>query len=535
MYAGGFGAEFSGATSAVIDVSLRPGNMREFRSSAAASPYLFSLHAEGPFETDRHSFMLMGRKSTIEQFGPVITGDDIPLNFSDLMARYSILGDNISCNITAMRTFDQGEIVPYRSILHTWTNTVIGGRCLGFDERFNYPIEVTAGFTRYRNSEGSISTNERLSILSQIYFKVALRYELFKQPINFGFGTNFRTFNTELEEQFMELESFSRVIPIAHFYTSTEFELGSRLTIQPGIASQLTLDTPFTFEPRFRASYQPDGTDRQQLSLAAGRYVQLLAGINDERDIGTVFTVLQPIQSGDPLPSALHGILAYQQRIGNRFTANVEGFVKQHRNIPVSKWTPEARLEIETAKADGFTHGFDVRLQYNHSRWFTSIGYGYSKVEYEAVTGDLGAWIEEPVFEYNPAHDQRHKLNTILSYSFAGFTTNARWEFGTGMPYTRIFGFDMSVRIPDEEPQTDPGTARILFTRPYGERLPTYHRLDVSIERTFQLAQRQSIEAEIGVINSYNRNNIFSFDFRSLQRIDQAPIFPYLSVKFNLM
>ncbi|HKK26062.1 MAG TPA: carboxypeptidase regulatory-like domain-containing protein, partial [Gracilimonas sp.] len=39
VYAGGHGAEFSNAMSAVIDISLRPGNFRQYSGSGAVSPY----------------------------------------------------------------------------------------------------------------------------------------------------------------------------------------------------------------------------------------------------------------------------------------------------------------------------------------------------------------------------------------------------------------------------------------------------------------------------------------------------------------
>lgn len=533
MYAGGFGVEYTGATSAVIDVSLRPGNMRDHKGSVAVSPYLFSLHLEGPLEKDRQSFILMGRKSTIERFAPALTGKELSLQFSDIVGRYSIQEDNIFCNVTGVRTYDRGQIVPEREIMHSWSNTVIGARCLGFDERFNHPIEATVGYTDYRNTEGTVEKNERLSSISQLYMNIDLQEEIFGLPVDYGFGVSFRTYNTELDEKFTSLRSFQSIVPIAYLYSSAGWTPNRRLTFQPGIASQLTLDTPISLEPRLRISYQPDGTDSQEISLAFGRYVQLVSGISDERDVGTVFTVLKPIERGDPLPSSMHGILAYQQRMGNYFVANVEGYVKRHKNIHVSKWNPEVGLEIETALANGFTYGFDVRFMYNNNTLYASLGYGWSKVEYEAVSGDLGAWIEEPVFRYSPAHDQRHKVNTVISYRFSEFTASASWEFGTGMPYTRIFGFDMSVRVPFEEPQTDPGTARTLFSRPYGERLPYYHRLDISIERSFQLIPGLSLDAEIGVINVYDRNNIFNFDFHTLQRVDQTPILPYLSVKLN--
>ncbi|MEX0944279.1 MAG: TonB-dependent receptor plug domain-containing protein [Balneolaceae bacterium] len=534
LFAGGFEARYAGATSAVIDIGLRPGNMRNHRYSAAASPYLVSLHAEGPIETDRQSFLMMGRLSTIEQFSPILTGEDQPVQFMDFVGRYTFLGDNITCNITAILTSDSGEIVPDREVTHSWSNTVLGGRCLGFSETFIHPLSLSLGYTGYRNTEGTVQRTERLSSVNQLYMNVDLQQEVFRLPIDYGFGMNFRFYNIELDERFTSFRSLNRIMPVFHLYISTEWRSGNRITIHPGIASQSTLDTPVTIEPRLRVSWQPDGTDRQQLSIAAGKYVQTFFGISDERDAGTVFTVMQPIQKDDPLPSSLHGIAAWQQRLGRSIIANLEGFLKTDKNIPVSKWTPEARTEIETALAKGNTYGFDVQLRLERPRFYASVGYGWSKVEYEAITGDLGAWIQEPIFRYSPAHDQRHKLNTSAGTRFAGFSLNARWEYGTGMPYTQIFGFDFSVRVPDEKPINTPGTARLLFSEPYNERLPYYHRLDISLERSFELFPGRELETQIGVINAYNRDNIFNFDLSTLQRVDQAPLLPYLSLKMNL-
>ena len=147
---------------------------------------------------------------------------------------------------------------------------------------------------------------------------------------------------------------------------------------------------------------------------------------------------------------------------------------------------------------------------------------------------EADAWIQEPIFSYSPAHDQRHKVNAITSYSLSGYTVSASWEFGSGAPYTQIFGYDFSLRVPDQQPQTHPGTARILFSRPYGERLPVYHRLDLSLEKSYRLSSGTSLDVSAGMINVYNRNNIFNFDLGTLQRVDQTPFLPYVSLKLLL-
>lgn len=535
MYAGGFGSEYMGATSSVIDVTLRQGNMREFSGSVAYSPYLASIQAEGPLETDRQSFMIMGRNSVIDHHAPQIIGEDVPLEFQDLMARYSFQSGNLTCNATGMYTYDQGRINPDREMMLSWSNRVIGGRCLGFDEDYERPFDVTVGYTGFINTEGDINDPARTSEVHKGFFKLQHEYEIWGLPIDYGLEFTLSNYQAELTEQFTTYDSFDITPLVARSSASTEWSPLDRLLIRPSFGTQISsqnFSRP-TFEPRVRASYRTDRINEQEFSVAFGLYSQVMEGITDERDAGTVFTVWKPSEEGEPLPRAFHGIAGFQQRIGRIFEFNVEGFVKDHRNIPVSKWTPVSELEIETAMANGFTYGFDIRAELEWRPFYFSAGYGWADVDYEAASDDLGAWIEEPVFSYSPAHDRRHQFNILGSYQVAGFTANVNWEYGSGNPYTRIYGYDMRLVLPDQNPMEDSGNALTLFNEPYGDRLPAYHSLDISVERTFQVSPRVSLDAEVGSLNMYDRNNIFYFDVDYLQRVDQTPMLPYASMQIN--
>lgn len=532
LFAGGFGAEYMGATSAIIDVSLRPGNYKQFNGGGSISPYMASLNLEGPLKRGSHSILLMGRKSLYNQSSAYLLGEEEPpMDFYDLTARYSYQGQNYTCNATGITTHDEGQINPSRSIKLSWRNIVVGGRCVGFAESLNHPIEITAGYSYYTNSETSPDRTERSSTVNQLFFAFDHQESLFGVPIDYGFKLNFRTYKATLAEQFTSFESFDYRRPVVSVFASTVWEPNKYLTVEPSLGSMATIVTAPTFEPRLRMMYQPDGTNQQEISVALGRYHQVASGINDERDAGTVFTVWRPDGEDIPLPEALHAIAGYQQRIGNHFKTNIEGYYKRHYNISVSKWTPIAKLETETALANGTTYGFDIAAEYRNRPFYLSAGYGYASVAYEAASGNLGAWIEEPIFRYSPAHDQRHKFNVTGSYEIGKFTASVRWEYGSGKPYTRVYGFDLRVVVPSEYPIHDAGTARTLYSRPYGQRLPVYHRLDVSVGRTFHLGKHTDLKMEAGAINIYDRDNIFYFDANTLERINQTPMLPYLSLQ----
>jgi hypothetical protein len=60
--------------------------------------------------------------------------------------------------------------------------------------------------------------------------------------------------------------------------------------------------------------------------------------------------------------------------------------------------------------------------------------------------------------------------------------------------------------------------------------LPDYHRLDMSLKKTFEINRDLTVDILASVTNLYNRGNIFYFDRVSYTRVDQLPILPSLTV-----
>lgn len=533
VYAGGFSAEYMGATSSAIDVTLRRGNMQTFVGSASASPFIASTRIEGPIVRGRHSFLAVARHSIIEQTADPLFGRAVPLRFHDVTGRYSLQSESATCNITAMHTNDRGRINTDRNTALSWSNLTVGGRCLAFGQGVEHAYDLSAGYTQFENSAGTQAAPERSARLQKIYFSLDRDQDVWGTLFNVGVRWEVNRYEADLDEKFVALGTLKQNSAALQAYVSADWTIGDHLTMTPSFGTHVTgerIGQP-TYEPRLRLSFRPDGTDQQEISLAVGKYNQMAEGITDERDAGTVFTVWKPSASGDPLPQALHGILGYRQHVGRAFTASVEGYVKDLANVIVPEWTPEARFNTRTTTADGLAYGVDARLEFETRPFYAYVGYGWSKVQYEAATRDLGAWIGGRLFEYAPAHDRRHQLNTVASYAFAGFTTNVSWEFGTGRPYTKVYGFNLALDLPAQSPFASPGTAQTFYDRPYGARLPVYHRLDVSIARDFTMSEQLSLETELGAINAYDRSNIFYYDVNSLQRVDQSPLLPYLSLR----
>ncbi|CAN5222300.1 carboxypeptidase regulatory-like domain-containing protein [soil metagenome] len=543
IYAGGFGAEYSGASSAVLDVNLRQGSMRRHQGEFAISPYLYSYQLEGPVIMDRHSFFLMGRHSVIEKTGPHLTGEEIPIQFHDLIARYSINWPNLTCNITGINTYDNGQINPVSQVNLSWSNTTAGIRCLGFAEELENAIDFTLGYTGYKSSETGFDNTGRTSSIDMGYMRLDNSQHISDMTLNYGLKLDFIHYTAELDQLFFdgsrrearfvglgsELDEISTILSV---YLSTRWQPGSKLTITPGFTSQAKLrDLSPTAEPRLRISYRPTGSDRQEFSLALGRYFQLHEAITDERDAGTVFGIYKPIDEGDPYPESLHGILGYRQRFNNLIETSIETYIKTHKNIPVAQWTREPGNTLNTGLANGLSYGLDVHLELNMSPLYLSFGYGWSKVTYEAPADELVAWIDREKFRYNPTHDRRHQFNAIASFQKGKFTGNVNWQYSSGGTFTRIFAFDLALQnLPDQDPLENQGTAQTLYSEPFNGRFPGFQRVDISVNRPFELSSLINLKTEIGVINTFNTRNVFYFDINTLQQVNQLPLVPYISV-----
>ena len=135
---------------------------------------------------------------------------------------------------------------------------------------------------------------------------------------------------------------------------------------------------------------------------------------------------------------------------------------------------------------------------------------------------------------------QQHDLPAIVrqpdlaSLEIGELRASARWQFGSGLPFTRPIGFDEAFDYSRKlwDVHTNVGTSRLVLDKPLTGRLPLVHRLDVSLEREFSLSTGDLV-VQAGVINGYDRRNMFYYDLFTGRRLDQLPRALYASVAFR--
>ena len=131
---------------------------------------------------------------------------------------------------------------------------------------------------------------------------------------------------------------------------------------------------------------------------------------------------------------------------------------------------------------------------------------------------------------------RRHSLKTLVTRELLpGLEVVARWDYGSGFPFSQSIGYFDRLTFGDPFRNPDPGETGVPYIRlgeKNGARLPPYHRLDLGLSYTFTLGALRS-SLGVSVINVYNSRNLFYFDRKTGRRIDMLPFFPSLSLKME--
>ncbi len=535
IYAGGFGARYGGRISSVIDVTSRHGNKHRYAGSATVSPFVIGARAEGPLDdSGKFSFLASLRQSVIEEGASLIVDRKVPFRFSDLFVKlHGSLNRNARLSATLLRTYDRGKIgedvglTPLAEV--RWRNEAFGARYLVLPGAMPVLGEFRIGFSKISSELGPDDAPVRSSSTSRVNTSADLTF--YGGVVDVRWGLFARTLNvkSKLGGLFQNLVVYDEWITEVGIYAEPEFQPVEHLKIAPGLRIQnFPSKRAVYLEPRLRASWE---LGRHRLSGAMGVYHQEIIGISDRRDATSVFTAWAAVPDLSDIPQSVHLILGYNVQLTPGLDVAIEGYRKWYSNLFIAEWTAHPRLTTRVQQADGRVVGMDVRIEYRSRTFYGNISYGLSSVEYDAQQAALELWFGTAEFRFRPAHDRRHQLNVLASTRILEFDLTARWQFGSGLPYNRALGFDGFVLMDGAvDVFKEAGGRRVIYEKPFNGVLPTYHRLDLSLERTFEV-RGAALTLQGSLINTYDRANIFYLDVFTLRRADQLPFIPSIGLK----
>jgi len=540
VYAGGFGAKYGGRLSSVIDISTRNGNKRRIAGEVSAAPFISAVLLEGPILSDKVSGLISGRFSVIDQGAERILDRPLPYDFNDQFAKIHVdFSQNSQASVSALRSYDNGIIgtpEDFDAVDTTrnevkWTSQAIGARYILLPKRIPVQAELLMSYSSIENTLGQAANPSRRAITHEVNASANITHFNPRVDISWGIHARFSELNSELGGVFQNIMQDAEFISEAGGYMSLDLKGIAGLSFQPGVRISSFPSKGRTFiEPRIRLTYD---LDIHRLSMAGGIYHQEIVGLTDRRDAGDIFTAWTTSPFGK-VPRAIHGLVGYQIQPFSWLQLAVEGFYKNMNNLSIAEWSSFPRFTTRLQSADGNVIGLDSRIEISKGAFYGFVNYGYARVRYQAQQTEIEYWFGNSEYEFSPPHDRQHQLNTVGSLTWQQFRLSARWQFGSGLPFSQALGFDEFILLSGPTDIFEEyGDTRVLYSYPYGGRLPSYHRLDVSLEYTFNISQNTNVSILASVTNAYDRTNLFYIDLFTLERLDQLPFIPAVGLKLQ--
>jgi len=391
--------------------------------------------------------------------------------------------------------------------------------------------ELLMSVSGIENTFGAEADPARTSSASHFNFTANVSHFMGKMDIDWGIYLSQITLQSELGGAFQNVSNEKENVLEVGGYLQTELGTGTSTRLQPGVRLSSFPSNSISFlEPRVRF-IQDLGIHR--FSAAAGLYHQEIVGLTDRRDAGDVFTAWT-VSPKEEIPEAVHLIAGYQVRPVRGLRLAVETYYKKLTNLSIARWSAFPAFTTSFQTASGTVNGFDSRIELTAGAFYGFLNYGYSRVEYRAQQEEIQFWFGSRNLVFSPPHDRRHQVNAVVSLTVSGFTLGVRFQFGSGLPFSRALGFDEFILMDGPtDVFAEEGSTRVLYGQPYDGRLPTYHRLDISLDKSISLVGRAKLVLQGGLTNAYDRVNLFYVDLFTLRRLNQLPLIPSAGVKLE--
>ena len=302
IYTGGFGAEYGGRLSSVMDITTRDGNKRNHSGKLGLNTFGASVILEGPLKRESNTsktsitYLLSAKNSYLSRTStliyPFIEGG-LPFDYLDLYGKLSLnsgTGSKVSLfgfrfddkvdGYQAIDTFHwQNYCAGMNFILVTGSSAILEGSLAYSD--YKITLDDRSGKDKYSRIGGFNMTLQVTNFIGGNRLKYGLSME--------GYNTDYKFYNQYGYATTQEKPSTS-----LSAYATYKWSIGdgpggnARLLIDPGVRLiyYASLNQP-SLEPRLAAKYSL--TEKLRFKFAGGFYSQVFLDARSDNDIVNLF------------------------------------------------------------------------------------------------------------------------------------------------------------------------------------------------------------------------------------------------------
>ena len=541
---GGYPAKYGGRLSSVLNVITDEGNKEEFEAAGGVSLISSRLTVQGPIA--KGSYLLSARRTHLDPL-LAIAEDKLDIkrfryNFYDLQGKtHQILSHEDQLTIAAYKGRDE---LLYRfdefDFDLSWGNRTISSK---WTHVFDSALFGNLSFTGSRFRSQTIFDTEDVRLkesnrLTDLSFKGDFNYFPSEDhAVEVGLWSKrmsmeyiFGESNQEWVD--IDVEGFHHAL-----YAQDTWRATHLLTLQPGLRLNYFENGGYTgWSPRLSARYQVG--DDSFIKGAVGQYHQYIFRLAREfQGISLLSNVWALADSTADPSKAIHYIVGGETKLFG-LSLDAEVYYKDYHGLYELNYDENESIEIGDLmrRGDGEAYGFDLMLRKRagrHTGWL-SFSTGVSERTIDGLNEDE----EGDERAFRSKFDRRFSVNLIHSWRLGKkWTLNSRAAYASGQPYTQVLGRG-EIELPSGFSWTFNNQGELNAVR-----LPSYQRLDMSIQRQFEF-KTWGMKLYLQIVNVTNHKNIFNYFWDmegkpekrkpgKRRDIQMLPMLPSFGIDFN--
>ncbi len=549
LMTGGFSAINGNRLSGVFGMKTKNMANDESKISLGLSIMNARLYVDGKFANNRGSYLFSARRGMLDLSLKAIGNNEYFPEYYDGLAKIEYqLSDKHLLALHMLHSGDQAFIdnspdsAEFDQYETRYFNTYAWLTLKSFYTGQLYSRTIlsggnqnhlrTGGFNKYDNSDkGSFSVNDQRGFnflgLKQDWnyelsdnFHLNLGFDAKTLKANYNYVNNIDELRINANE---EIYNFQRSFDIqlnptgnqVGTYVNTRFKILPKLIAETGLRYDYTSYTDDrNWSPRASLAY---GFSKQTFLRAGwGHYYQSQFLYNLDVNNGN--------STFNPAELAKHYVLGFEHMFNNGISLRTEAYYKDLSNIS-PLWQnlrdhlenyPEARNDNTRVIFNGITSkGIELFLKYDKGQkisWWLS--YALAQATDDIMDIEFDGLLTKKTGKVPRLNDQRHTIYADLNYRPNNrWHLSTSWQFYQGWPRT-----DYTYRY-QPLPNGD-----LHFYQVHGEfngtLYPAYHRLDVRVNKSFEM-RKGELTAFLHLVNVYNRKNLKKFDLDTTNAVGE--------------